>query len=205
MDTIKIGDFNELIKRGFKIHQAFVASANDPHPNPATDRLIDDPDALAADAVGYAHHFMTGGMGRAPPAIKLIGRSGLQQNILMYTMPEDQQQMEVVAMISGLMKVSPIDACWVVSEAWVALVDETTDPKLRDLPPSQRRDRDEALLVAISSRAWHEIRTYKIERDAGGRVKHLPQRLINRDMRFMDGLMSNLFEIAARPLGDGGR
>ena len=95
--------------------------------------------------------------------------------------------------IRRLLQEYPIEAYSFVSEAWVASVNIRTEPELMDVPPRERSDREDILMVLTRHRDGESYATkYHVEYDTEGKVTLGPAELMEGD--FSQGFIGNLFE-----------
>jgi hypothetical protein len=81
----------------------------------------------------------------------------------------------------------------IVVEAWVATVNMKVSPELANVPPSERSDREDVLLVMSRHRSGETYDTkFRVEYTRGGKVKLGPAEHLEGDATA--GLMANLFE-----------
>jgi hypothetical protein len=86
-----------------------------------------------------------------------------------------------------------IEAYSFVTEAWLATVDPRTQKELMNVPPKERSDREDCLIIMSRHRDGEHYSTkYHVEYDVSGRVTLGEAEDMGQHMS--QGLMGNLFE-----------
>lgn len=163
---------NDFVKSCFEILHLIQDEHSKSYINSALADICEDAGNLVEDARNHAL-FMMKAIGSARPTFVLYSKAGdgLVAPIILDEMPESQEhRVSIAAPLQIVINMAPVDAYVVFSEAWCAYQDkDSTDTR----PPSERPDREEAVIMFAHQPAKTTVCRFKIIRDNDGQATDL--------------------------------
>lgn len=107
----------------------------------------------------------------------------------------EEEKYVYIAVMRSILQEREINAYSFVTEAWMAKVDPRTQQDLMNIPPRERSDREDVLMILSRNRNGESYATrYHVDYTAEGTVILGPADHL--DGRFDAGLIGNMFEEA---------
>jgi hypothetical protein len=154
-------DLAKTIRRITKARAA-ILDAQDRAPRVEFRVLAEDPEVLVARARSTATAIMSQG---DMPMLCCVFSARHQQRIVLGNMPRYRTGKIKLASLLRLLVISaPIEAYFLISEAWVAQETKPPDQLTEADLPSNRPDRQEAVIVSAASQSFHHLKTFHTHR-----------------------------------------
>jgi hypothetical protein len=159
-----------VMRMAFGMKRAFERAEAEGNEIAPLMELIDDPEALAAEARGYCLTRLRES-NLMHPIIFLMSRGCAQVAMLQHIPDELHRRAALVAPLRVLIATSAVAAYWLAGEIWFAT--GSPDAAVNALMPREREHKREGVIIISASRTNYRARIFETVRDGNGVVSDL--------------------------------